>query len=324
MTQASGVGSWPGTDLVAAGRAVRDLLCDNGIPYVVELPDRGPGADLVGRTAASLVDLAVDLQPSGWRLAPSADRNVRRARAYLRDDLEVTGELYDGWDGQLKVAVAGPWTLAASLWLPRGERVLTDPGACRDLTQSLAETVRVLVSQVTAAVPGAAVVVQLDEPSLPAVLTGSLRSASGLNVVAAPDHSVVRDGLTTVREAHDGPVVLHCCAPAVPTALLRSVDVEVSLDTSLLTPAGWEGVAELVESGRRLWAGLVPTEATGTHPGRYVEAFLEQWRRVGLPATGLADLVVTPACGLAGRPGPRDVQRLAVDAAAALAEGAQA
>lgn len=265
----------------------------------------------------------MDLQPSGWRLAPSPDRNVRRAQAYLRDDLEVLAEVYDGWTGPLKVAVAGPWTLAASLWLPRGERVLTDPGACRDLTQSLAETVRTLVGQVRSAVPGAAVIVQLDEPSLPAVLAGSLRSASGLNAVRAPDQSVVRDGLTAVREAYDGPVVLHCCAPAVPMALLRSVDVELSLDTSLLTTPAWEGVAEFVESGRRLWAGLVPTDATGTHPGRYVDAFVEQWRRVGLPVADLANLVVTPACGLAGRQSARGVQRLAVDAAKALAEVAQ-
>lgn len=324
MTLASGVGSWPGTDPLTAGRLIRDLLSDNGIPYLPELPDRGPGADLIGRTAARLVDLSVDLQPSGWRLAPSADRNVRRARAHLRDDLEVLGEVYDGWQGPLKVALAGPWTLAASLWLPRGERVVSDPGACRDLTQSLAETVREVAGQVSAAVPGATVIVQLDEPSLPAVLAGSLRSASGLNSVRAPDQAVVRDGLATVRDAHPGRMVLHCCAPGVPTSLLRSLDVELSLDTALLTAATWEGVAELVESGRTLWAGAIPTDATGTHPGTYVEQFTQQWHRVGLPVAGLQDLVVTPACGLGGRRSARDVQRLAVDAAAALSETAAA
>lgn len=324
MTQPSGVGSWPGTDPVGPARQVRDLLSDNGIPYLVELPDRGPGADMIGRTAAALVDLQVDLQPSGWRLAPAADRNVRRGRAFLRDDLEVLAETYDGWDGPLKVALTGPWTLAGALWLPRGERVVTDAGACRDLVQSLAETVRVLAAQVRTAVPGAQVIVQLDEPGLPAVLEGALRSASGLNQVRPVDQPMVRDGLATVREAHDGRVVLHCCAPHVPTALLRSVDAELSLDTALLTPNAWEGVAELVESGRVLWAGVVPTEATGTHPGEFVDSLARSWHRVGLPDAALADLVVTPACGLATRPQAARIQRLAVDAASALSERAAA
>lgn len=266
----------------------------------------------------------MDLQPSGWRLAPTADRNVRRGRAYLRDDLEVLAETYDGWQGPLKVALTGPWTMAASLWLPRGERVVIDAGACRDLVQSLAETVRVLVGQVRAAVPGAEVIVQLDEPGLPAVLDGTLRSASGLNQVRPVDQPAVRDGLATVREAHDGRVVLHCCAPRVPTAMLRSVDVEVSLDTSLLTPAAWEGVAELVESGRVLWAGAIPTDAAGTHPGAFVDALAQAWHRVGLPDAALADVVITPACGLATRAEAARIQRLAVDAAAELSERAVA
>ena len=41
--------------------------------------------------------------------------------------------------GPLKVQVAGPWTLAASLELPRGERALTDPGALPRPVGSLAD-----------------------------------------------------------------------------------------------------------------------------------------------------------------------------------------
>ena len=46
-----------------------------------------------------------------------------------------------GYDGALKVQLAGPWTLAASLDLPRGGRGARDAGAVRDLVASLAETV---------------------------------------------------------------------------------------------------------------------------------------------------------------------------------------
>ena len=58
------------------------------LPHLPELPGRGPGADLVGRTAALLVDLHVDMQPSGWRLVDRPGMDERRARAYLGEDLD--------------------------------------------------------------------------------------------------------------------------------------------------------------------------------------------------------------------------------------------
>jgi hypothetical protein len=89
-----------------------------------------------------LVDLPVDLQPSGWRLTDRPGRDATRTAAYLRQDLDELAEAFDGWTGRLKLQVAGPWTLAASTWLPRGERVVSDSGATRDLVDSLAEGVR--------------------------------------------------------------------------------------------------------------------------------------------------------------------------------------
>ncbi len=56
---ATGVGSLPGTDCVAAIRLVLDALPDG--PHVPELPERGPGADLIGRGAGLLPGLPVDL-----------------------------------------------------------------------------------------------------------------------------------------------------------------------------------------------------------------------------------------------------------------------
>ena len=63
---ASGVGSLPGTDPAEAVRLVVGELPD--FAHLPELPARGPGADLIGRSAAFLVDLAFDLTPAGWRL----------------------------------------------------------------------------------------------------------------------------------------------------------------------------------------------------------------------------------------------------------------
>lgn len=329
---ASGVGSLPGTDVQGAARAVRELYGDGGLPYLVELPSRGPGADLIGRTAAQLTGLAVDLQPAGWRLTDGSGRDASRARAFLQQDLDVLAEVYDGYVGALKVQFCGPWTLAATLALPRGERVVSDSGATRDVLQSLADTVTDHVTQVRRLVPGAAVTVQWDEPALPSVLAGRLPTASGFGRLRAVDGNVVRDGLIRVTETVAGAAdsqVLHCCASDVPVPLVRQVDgLELALDTSLLRAAQWDGIAELVESGRRLWAGLVPTVAPSrqARPSfhQVVEPFVEQWHRVGLQQVLLERVVVTPACGLAGL-SPADasrVGRLTVDAARLLSDTA--
>ena len=57
----------PGTDPGEAMRVVAGELPD--FPYLPELPDRGPGADLTGRTAALLVDIPAEVTPRGWRIA---------------------------------------------------------------------------------------------------------------------------------------------------------------------------------------------------------------------------------------------------------------
>lgn len=326
---ASGVGSLPGSDVRGAALAIRELYGEAGIPYLAELPGRGPGADIIGRTAAQLAGLSVDLQPSGWRLTDGPGRDAGRARAFLREDLDILAEVYDGHTGPLKVQLCGPWTLAASVELPRGERAVSDPGATRDLVQSLAETATEQLAQVQRLVPGATLVQQWDEPALPAVLEGRLPTASGYGRVRAVDPAVVRDGLVELTESVAGQVdsqVLHCCAPHVPIPLIRQVPaLEPALDIALLGTAQWDGVAELVESGRRLWAGLIPSDSTARHPQDHVQPFLERWHQVGLETALLRRLVVTPACGLAGAT-PADamrIGRLTVDAARMVRDAAE-
>lgn len=307
---ASGVGSMPGTDVGWALRVVRDELAalgqedGGGVPFLPELPARGPGADLVGRAAARLVDLPVDLQPSGWRLVDRPGRDMARAAAYWREDLDRLAETLDGWVGPLKVQLAGPWTLSATVWLPRGERAVTDTGARRDLVASTAESVRQLLADLRAAVPGAQPVLQLDEPSLPAVLDGALSTASGLHRARSVPGQEVGDGLAEVLLAardSGAATVVHCCADDPPVALLvRSGADALDLDTSVLGSLGWESVAAAVEGGCVLWAGAVPTKGATASADEVAGRLARSWRDVGLPLDRLADVVVTPACGLAG------------------------
>jgi methionine synthase II (cobalamin-independent) len=301
VTLATGIGSWPGTSVRDAVGQVREVL-DGQLPHLPELPERGPGADLIGRTAGMLVELPVDLQPVGWRLVDRPGRDAQRTAALLREDLDELAEAFDGHTGPLKLQVAGPWTLAAGLWLHRGERVIVDEGACRDLVESLAEGVRLHVAAVRALVPGAQIVLQVDEPSLPTVLAGRLPTSSGWGRLPSLDPQVAAAGLQTVLGAHDGDTVLHCCAAEPPVPLLRAAGpTALSLDTSLLRPRAWEGVAVAVEDGMRLHAGLVPTDGSRLRAQQLADDFVAAWRRIGMPSGRLLDVVVTPACGLGTR-----------------------
>jgi hypothetical protein len=74
----------------------------------------------------------------------------------------------------------------------------------------------------------------------------------------------------------------------------------VSLDTALLRRPGWEAVAELLDAGVRLWAGVLPTDGSGGTAAEHGARLLTSWRELGLPLADLVTLTVTPSCGLAG------------------------
>src|SRR5258706_431863 len=224
---ASGVGSMPGPNPDEAAAVILGELPT--LPFLPELPARGPGADLVGRTSALLVDLPVETTAAGWRLAERRGRDLRRAVGMLEADLDAIEAAAAGYRGAFKIQLCGPWTLAASLELTRSiEPALADAGAVADLTASLAEGVTAHVADVRRRLPGTALLVQFDEPALPGVLAGSVPTASG-------------------------------------------------------RPGGGA-------------AGAPGDAARST-----AEAIIALWRRIGLPLAALPQqVVVTPACGLAG------------------------
>ncbi|MEU3606338.1 methionine synthase [Streptomyces sp. NPDC035033] len=298
---ATGVGSLPGGDAREAAKTVTGTFED--FPFLAELPARGPGADMIGRTLGMLVDLYAHVEPSGWRISDRPGRDTRRARSWLGEDLDALEEFTQGYEGPLKVQAVGPWTLAAALELRGGEAALSDPGACRDLAASLAEGLREHLADVAKRVPGARIVLQLDEPSLTAVLLGQVRTASGYRTHRAVDRQVVESALRDVIAAHDGPVTVHSCAPGVPFALLRRAGAAgISFDFGLLTDRDEEPIGEAVEAGTTLFAGVVPSTDTAlSDPGGSVMGVRTLWRRLGLnPGTLAESVVVTPACGLAG------------------------
>jgi hypothetical protein len=296
---ATGVGSLPGADPVEALRLVTGELPD--FPHLPELPGRGAGADLIGRTAALLVDLFVDLTPAGWRLVSRPGVDLRRAQEMLTRDLDALFEVAEGYTGPFKLQVAGPWTLAAGLERTRGDRAVVDAGARHDLSQSLAEGIAAHVADVSARVPGAQVILQLDEPSVPAVLQGGLPTASGFGKLPAVESNLVEELLTELIGRLPAPVVVHCCAQRAPLDLFRAAGAQgLSFDLGLVQDLDAVGTA--VEAGTHLLVGAVPGTDTTLPPAKATASRLSAWwNELGFPAEQLHTAVtLTPACGLAG------------------------
>jgi methionine synthase II (cobalamin-independent) len=308
----TGLGSLPGTDPRDAAALVFGELPD--LPHLAELPARGAPADLLGRACALLVDLPVEIVPSGWRLTGRPGRDLRRAKDLLAWDLDAAEEAGEGYAGPLKLQACGPWTLAAGLELPGGHRVVSDPGATRDLVASLAAGLREHLAEMARRIPGAAPVLQLDEPSLPAVLAGRVSTPSGYGTVGAVEPAVAEQALADVLAlAPSGARVVHCCAPDVPIGLLRSAGADaIALDLALVRTGQYDALGAAVDAGTALWLGVLAPDAEPDLDAAR-GAIRRLWSALGFAAEELPHGVVpTPACGLAGVPAERVRRMLSV------------
>lgn len=302
MVRVTGLGSLPGTDMASALRLVFEEPGD--LPTLPELPGRGPEASLIGRGAALLVDLPVEYVVGEWRLTDHLGVEGRRARATLRDDLDMAEELAWEYSGPLKVTVAGPWTLAANLMRPLGGRVLGDISARTDLAQSLAEGVSQFLAGVARRFSHATLVLQVDEPSLPSVLEGRVPTEGGFfrhRAVTEQEVAVNLRLLSSLAERS----VLHSCAPAPPIGLVASDPPDgarftgISLDATLgFDP---DAVSAVVEGGRDLFWGIASPNREPS-VDRYVRDALSGLRPLELGGALADRLWLTPTCGLAGAP----------------------
>ena len=290
----------PGSDPLEAARIVVGEL---PVPYLPELPARGPGADMIGRTAALLPELPVETTPGGWRLAARPGRDLRRARGLLSADLDALEEAAAGVTGPVKVQACGPWTLAASLELPASQdAALADHGALADLIQALAEGLAAHTAEVRRRLPGATLLVQLDEPRLPAVLAGAVATASGLRRYAPVEPGPASDALAAVLGLAGGYGIVHCCADAPPFGIIMESGARaIYLDLDLLG-TGEDAFAEAVDAGAGVFAGVVqPMGDQPPVPADMARRVTGLWHKLGLPSSGAADqVVIAPACGLAG------------------------
>jgi methionine synthase II (cobalamin-independent) len=199
--------------------------------------------------------------------------------------------------------VAGPWTLAAGIELPSGHRVLSDHGATRDLVQSLGAGLQAHLADVAARLPEARLIVQLDEPALPSVLTGQVPTASGYGTLRTVEASTIEQALSDVLAiVPAGRRVVHCCANEVPVRLLRRAGADaIALDLSRVSVRHYDDLGEVLQEGAALWLGVVPGTDAAISLASVRDTVHKFWSALGFAATELPESVVpTPACGLAG------------------------
>jgi methionine synthase II (cobalamin-independent) len=303
---ATGIGSWPGTAARPAAEVVVGEL--HQLTHLVELPGRGVGADLIGRAGALLVGIGIDTVPRGYRIAPGRGAVTRRAISLLGEDVDALEEAWEtaglrGSGRRVKVQAPGPITLAAQLEMSNGHRAITDSGALRDLAASLAEGVAEHRAQLARRLE-AEVLVQFDEPTLPAALLGRLTGVTGVSPVHPVDEAVATNLLDECVATVGGAVAVHSCAAELPWKLLqRSMIHAVSVDVATLTAADLDGIGEFVESGRVVMLGVVPATAPDRKPTveEVAKVAATITDRLGFSRAVLRDRIgLTPACGLAG------------------------
>lgn len=276
-------------------------------PHLVELPGRGPGADMVGRAMHLLCgvsgEFAVETSPDGWRRVPSPGRDMRRAEAFLRADCDAAAERLAGYRGPFTVALAGPWTLAATVMDGWGERSIRDRGFVADLCQAYAEAAAALVRRVARLLPAASVVLAVDEPALAAVHHGELPFSSGYRRHRAVPADELGAGLRPVIgavRAAGASAGLHTCAVPVWDVIAGLRPDWLSIDVGRLGSVDTEDFGRWLESGAGTVWGVWPSTGAGTVDGAFdmVAGWLQ---RLGYsPARMPAPMGVSPRCGLAG------------------------
>ncbi|TLM86972.1 hypothetical protein FDW84_05945 [Pseudarthrobacter sp. NamE5] len=304
------MGPWPGEDPLEAAKIIRGELGSPHLPFLAELPDRGVGSDALGRTACLLEELAVDVQPYGWRLVDRPGKDFRRAASALATDINVLADVAGAEEkpaADVKVQLMGPLSLAAGLHLHSGERALIDYGARRDLAESLAAGVGHYLTRVAAAVPGARLAVQIDEPDIASVLAGTIPTSSGYRTLRAVPAAEAREAwrvvLDALRSAGAAEVVIAVPEIEAPFEQILAAGADgIAVPLQALTTRQWEQLAGAVEADKRLWIGALDAGGdTLPKVADCIEAVWRPWRQLGLSGTALSAVRVTPSRGLAGR-----------------------
>ena len=148
------------------------------------------------------------------------------------------------------------------------------------------------------------------------MVQGEIPTASGLSRIAVPDVAVISDKLQTILAAAGSYTAVHCCAGPVPFEIIKAARPDaVSFDLSLVRREDGDLIAEAADMGQGIFAGavrsLLPRNTRDEAPASTARKVLRFWRALGMaPGQAGRQIVVTPACGLAGVSPTRAVEAL--------------
>ena len=266
------LGPMPGMSMAEAADII---LGETALPALPQLPERGLGSDAVGRTASMLEAISIDRGPRAWRMTARPQLLTRRAWDRLERDLDEVQEVWGENVTRVKVQALGPWSLAASIELSDGHRVLTDRGAFTELAESLRQGLHAHAEDVATRFHGE-VVVQLDEPLLGDVTAGRLPGTTDFDTIPAVPDEVALDLLQSFEADYLHAPPLWALAPAATTFLtdFRGLD----------TPRNLDGLGEHLSAGHRIGLGIPGADARAE-----AIALARHLDHVGLPRELLVD-----------------------------------
>ncbi|PIF01165.1 MAG: hypothetical protein CR979_02260, partial [Propionibacterium sp.] len=203
------------------------------------------------------------------------------------------------FEGTIKVAICGPWTLAALLGRSRGDVALADSGARRDICQALAVGISTLFDDLSKRLPKVNFRLQIDEPMLPMVLAGEIPTASGYRRIPKIDTSEVVVGFSDMAAG----AILHCCAPANLWAIAEQAGFTgLHLNIFECDNETFDGLATWLETEHEVVLGILDSSALNQLPNTasLTRESLAIINKLEMAPQLITDQVLlSPVCGLA-------------------------
>ena len=269
------LGPMPDTSMAEAADII---MGETELPAIPQLPERGLGSDSVGRTASMLEAITIDRGPRSWRMTARPQLLTRRAWDRLERDLDEVQQVWGETVPRIKVQALGPWSLAASIELADGHRVLTDPGAFAELSDALLHGIHTHATDVARRFHGE-VVVQLDEPLLADVIAGRIPGTTDFDSIPAVPDEVALETLLRFDADYLHAPPLWSVAGAAKTFL-----VDARYRDRLSTPEHFDGMGEHLSEGRRVGVAL-----SGTNARDEAISLARHLDRIGMPRELLVD-----------------------------------
>ena len=309
----TGIGSLPHTQAELA------LQCSlqHDVPFLPQLPTGRPAELMIPAALEGFPGVSFDndgtcfVDPRVWerQKGPFGQRleEALNAKAYsafepsadaCRSFRAFMGEIEQRQLPFAKVQIAGPATVR---WVARTSsgRLLQDvPDMDQQVFHMLMAKSLALVSAVRHA--GATAILYLDEPGLYALDKSDMKHVLMLQELKVLIAAVQQSGAL---------VGLHCCGNTDWAAIMElgldilSVDARLSFDAVVKERAAF---SRFVASGATLSLGIVPTDIDAAYKPEALFDAVEASLRTTLPAgfggsSWLANMLLTPACGLAMR-----------------------